>query len=123
MVQWLNNLKLTALLIVFVSEIVAQPVISGTTVKGYKDPNTHENFRKRRKTVSAWQINQLRRGALVVRLPTNRMLINELRKRGEDDQAEIKRLEQAAANLNMMRAFRDNYRFSKVYFIYSSSSD
>jgi hypothetical protein len=39
------------------------------------------------------------------------------------DLAEKKRLEMAAVNISIMRSFIYNYDFSKVYFIYSSSSD
>jgi len=88
----------------------------------YKDPKQFERFYKRRNTIAAWQINQLKTGALVVRLRTNNLLISELQKE-DPDFAEKKRLEMAATNINIMRSFIYNYDFSKVYFIYSSSSD
>jgi hypothetical protein len=101
----------------------SQPVSAATDHKDYKDPKTHEKFRKRRMAVAAWQINQLKRGALVVKLRRNNLLISELKKRGDDHLAEKARLEQAAINRNTIKAFLDNYRFSKVYFIYSTSLD
>jgi hypothetical protein len=91
--------------------------------KDYKDPDQHDRFFRRRKLVGAWQINQLKTGALVVRLKTNKTLIDALRKNGNEVLAEKKRLETLAMNLNISRAFRTNYDFSKVYFIYSNSSD
>jgi hypothetical protein len=123
MVHWLSKTSLILVILFFADSILAQPATGGTSTEDYKDAKTHEKFRKRRQTVSAWQINQLKRGALVIRLKTNHMLINELKKRGEIHDAEKARMEQAAINLNMMRAFLNNYRFSKVYFIYSNSSD
>ncbi len=122
MVQWLNNACALALAVCFTSAASAQSV-SETNSKDYKDAKTHEKFRKRRMAVSAWQINQLKQGALVVRLKTSSHLINGLKKRGDDIQAEKARIEQLAINKNYMRAFLDKYSFSKMYFIYSNSSD
>ena len=122
MVHWLNKGCALALLVCFAAALKAQSV-SETNSKDYKDAKTHEKFRKRRMAVSAWQINQLKQGALVVRLKTSSHLINGLKKRGEDIQAEKARIEQLAINKNYMRAFLEKYTFSKVYFIYSNSSD
>jgi hypothetical protein len=91
--------------------------------KDYKNKEQFERFLKRRKVVGAWQINQLRTGALVVRLKTNKILINALLKQGDIVSAREKQFEMKCININIMRAFRYNYDFSKVYFIYSSSSD
>lgn len=110
-------------LVMLVSLTFGQQQNASTIPKDYKDPKTHEKFRKRRMAVSAWQINQLKRGALVVRLKTNNLLISQLKKRGDDHLAEKARLEQAAININTMRAYLNHYKFSKVYFIYSHSTD
>ena len=91
--------------------------------KDYKDSDQYERFFRRRKLVGAWQINQLKKGALVVRLKTNKTLINTLLKNGNTLLAEKKRLETLAMNLNISKAYRNSYDFSKVYFIYSNSSD
>ncbi len=91
--------------------------------KDYKDPVQFEKFRKRRMVIAAWQINQLKNGAIVVRLKTNQKLIDGLNKQGKTTLADEKRLEQFAINLNTMRAYINNYTFSKVYFIYSYNSD
>ncbi|MBL7931391.1 MAG: hypothetical protein JNL60_05800, partial [Bacteroidia bacterium] len=91
--------------------------------KDYKDPEQFDKFYKRRKMISAWQINKLKEGALVIRLKTNKLLIDALQKEGKDELAEQKRMEALGINKNISRAFRKNYTFSKIYFIYSSSSD
>jgi len=91
--------------------------------KDYKDKKQFEKFSKRRAAIGAWQINQLREGALVVRLKTNNLLINSLLKQGDTILAKEKQLETDAVNLNTIRAYVYNYTFSKVYFVYSSSSD
>ncbi|HRD37790.1 MAG TPA: hypothetical protein PLC65_04095, partial [Bacteroidia bacterium] len=53
----------------------------------YKDNSQFEHFYKRRTAISKWQINQLKNGALVVRLHNNKKLIESLRKMGKADLA------------------------------------
>lgn len=91
--------------------------------KDYKDPEQFDKFYKRRKLVAAWQINQLKKGALVVKLKTNKYLLDALNKDGNTLLAEQKRMENLAMNLNISRAYRKNYNFSKLYFIYSNYGD
>ena len=91
--------------------------------KDYKDKDQFERFYKRRVAIAAWQINQLREGALVVRLKTNELLIQSLLKQNQTNLALEKQLETAAINVNTMRAYINNYTFSKLYFIFSNSSD
>jgi hypothetical protein len=89
----------------------------------YKDPKQFEKFGKRRAVVGSWQINQLKTGALVVRLKTNKKLIDALKKDGNNDMAAEKEREQYAINKHTMFAYMDFMKFCKVYFIYSNSSD
>ncbi|MDX2172584.1 MAG: hypothetical protein SFY56_05645 [Bacteroidota bacterium] len=89
----------------------------------YKNSEQFKNFRKRRKLIGAWQINELKNGALVVRLKTNNTLINSLIKQGNKQLAYQKQLQQYAVNKNAMLAYIDNYKFSKLYFISSDSSN
>lgn len=91
--------------------------------KDYKDPVAHEQFNKRRMAVGAWQINELKKGALVVRLKTNKMLLDELNKQGKPELAKEKELELHAINKNTMIAYLDRFKFCKVYFIASNHSD
>ena len=123
MAQLLSKTLIVLVCLVFFNPAFAQPVTGSHGNEDYKEPKSHEKFRKRRITVAAWQINQLKEGALVVRLNTNQILINELKKRGQDDLAEKARLEQAAININTIRAYLHNYKFSPVYFLYSNHSD
>jgi len=55
--------------------------------KEYKDSKQFENFYKRRNAIGKWQINQLKNGALLVRLQTNKTLIEGLKKMGKADLA------------------------------------
>ena len=121
MVRKLNKLCFLLLLIWQGAFIHAQVIRLGD--KDYKDEEQFEKFSKRRKMVAAWQISQLKEGALVVRLRTNHLLEEALIKKGKVRLAEEKRLETQAINMNTMRAYINHYTFSKVYFIYSNSSD
>lgn len=89
----------------------------------YKDPKQFEKFSKRKNIIGAWQINQLKKGALVVRLKTNKKLIDALKAEGKEDMARQKELDQYAINKNTMLAYMDYLKFCKVYFIYSHNSD
>lgn len=89
----------------------------------YKDNSQFKNFYKRRFAISKWQINQLKSGALVVRLHNNRTLIESLKKMGKADLATQKEYEMLAVNKNIMLAFKKQYTFSALYFFYASASD
>jgi hypothetical protein len=123
MARSLNNLFLFAsLLISYVcfgqteSDAVFRP-------KDYKSQDQFKHFYKRREIISKWQINQLKNGALVVRLHSNRNLIEQLKKKGHADLATQKEHETFALNKDITNAFLKHYAFSKVYFIYSHHSD
>lgn len=125
MVQWSNKYWLFFVLWL----AIARPAFcqfedKELNEKDYKDPNEFEKFYRRRHLIAAWQINQLRdSGALVVRLKTNKLLIDELNRSGKSELATQKQLEQFAINKNLMFAYLENFRFCKVYFIFSNSSD
>ena len=89
----------------------------------YKNQDQFKHFAKRREIVAGWQINQLKTGALLVRLHNNQKLIEGLKKMGQADLAAQKEHEQMAINKNIVLAFTKCYTFSKVYFFYSSNSD
>ncbi|MGZ3883220.1 MAG: hypothetical protein ACXVP0_07285 [Bacteroidia bacterium] len=89
----------------------------------YKEGDQFSHFKKKRDAISKWQINQLKNGALIVRLHDNRMLIESLKKKGMADIAVQKEHEAFALNKNIVRAFIKNYTFSKVYFFYGHNSD
>jgi hypothetical protein len=91
--------------------------------KDYKDNSQFKNFYKRRFIIAKWQINQLKNGALIVRLHNNKTLIEGLRKMGKADLATQKEYEMLAVNKNIVLAFKKYYTFSPVYFYFSSNSD
>ena len=91
--------------------------------KDYKNDEQFRNFNKRRQAVSKWQVNELKNGALMVRLASNKKTIEILRKNKQEDLATQKEQETFAINKGIVRAFSKYYNFSKVYFFYSHSSD
>ncbi|MCZ4407641.1 hypothetical protein O3Q51_02390 [Cryomorphaceae bacterium 1068] len=76
-----------------------------------------------RRMVAMNQIRDLRRGALLVRLPTSQPLITALNERGATDKTQevIRAVE--TENRAIVSAFKANYSFSEVYFFYSNYSE
>lgn len=89
----------------------------------YKDQKQFEHFMRRRNAIGKWQINQLKTGALVVRLHNNKNLVESLKKMGKADLAAQKELELMAVNKNIVMAFTRFYKFSKIYFFFADHSD
>jgi hypothetical protein len=125
MAQSLSKQIWVPFVFILLAELASAQVQAGEASRNadYKDPVQHEKFYKRRNAVSAWQINQLKNGALVVRLKTNKLAIDELNKAGKTDLARQKELESFAINKITMIAFRDYFNFCKVYFLSSNFSD
>lgn len=122
--QWLNK-KIAFILLGCLAGnfYFAQVGTEAPVYKDYKEPKQFDKFYQRRKLISAWQINQLKEGALVVKLKTNNLSIDALTKSGNKMMARKKTLEMLAINLNLTRAYRSIYNFSKVYFMFSNYSD
>lgn len=71
------------------------------------------------KILSRSQILQLKDGALILRLKTNDKSIEKYRKSGRNDIAEKIIAENYKRNLVIADAFRTQFNFCKVYFIYT----
>ena len=122
--QMLSKILFASVLSCLIStQTFSQEKQYGTNTFDYKDPDQFKNFNKRRKVIAVWQINELKEGAVVVRLKNNKLLLDQLKKTGKEGMAEKKVLEQYAINKNTMMAYKDFLVFCKVYFIYSNSSD
>jgi hypothetical protein len=128
MVPRLSNIVFFVLLVLS-SSVFAQKNSDGvqrTPNEDYQKQGEKNDFRKygrRSETISKWQINQLKKGALIVRLPTNAEAIKQLRLAGNTQLADKKENETMAINALYYRAISKEYKFSKLYFIYSTSSD
>lgn len=80
------------------------------------------SFRRQLKASTKVQINQLKEGALLVRLQTKRNSINALKKIGKNKLADDLEKKQAEYNLNIISAFRAKFIFCPVYFFFSDYS-
>lgn len=124
MVQWLSNkFCLFVLFALGTPVFVAQVEEITPEYNDYKNPDQFYKFHNRAKVVAAWQINKLKEGALVVRLKTNKALIDALLAKGNEDVAKQKIAETYIINKNTLRAYVRNFTFCKLYFMYSSASD
>lgn len=68
------------------------------------------------------QINQLKNGALLVRLQTKNKSISALRKNGNDKLADKIETEQKSRNMEIVSAFKAGFNFCPVYFFFSDDS-
>ncbi len=73
--------------------------------------------------VAAQQLKALKNGALVVRLKTNDKSIAAYRSMGKNELANKIVAEREALNRKISDAFRYNFSFCKVYFIYAKNTD
>ena len=72
---------------------------------------------------AASEIYDLKHGALVVRLKTNDKSVEAYRNAGQTTLADKIVAERAEMNQKIMAAFKYNFTFCKVYFIYSRSTE
>jgi len=91
--------------------------------KDFQSKKDFKKYSKKAVQVSAWQIQNLKFGALVVRLQNNKRKIEAYRKVGNEKAARETIARTQYLNKVVMRSFLDKYDFSKVYFIYAQSSD
>lgn len=79
-------------------------------------------YRKQLNAITKVQINELKDGALLVRLKTKKNSIAALQKIGKNEAAEKLELKQAAYNLNIVTSFKKYFTFCPTYFFYSDYS-
>lgn len=91
--------------------------------KDFQDQKSFKKFGKRSVQISAWQVQNLKFGAMVVRLQNNKRKIEAYRKVGNEKAALETIARTQYLNKVVIRSFLKKYDFSKVYFIYAQSSD
>lgn len=91
--------------------------------KDYQDKKGFEKFKKRSAQVSAWQIQNLKFGAIVVRLQNNQRKIDAYKKIGDKNNLYETMAKTQFLNKMMIRSILKEVDFCKVYFIYAQSSD
>lgn len=75
------------------------------------------------RTKAIMQINALKSGALVVRLKTNDKSIDAYRNSGRNDIADRMEAERLVQNQKIATAFKTNFDFCPVYFMYSRNTN
>ena len=109
----LNKFLFIFFLFVFTDAFTQSNVDNDYNQKDYKNPDQFSHYNKRRKAVSKWQINQLKTGALMVRLKTNDKAIAYLKKEGKIDLATQKE-NTPANNIPSQKAETSFDDFSKM---------
>jgi len=106
----MNKTILTLLILLFSTIGFAQ----GKTKKN--------NARKQAVKMSKQQINQMKNGALLVRLKTKKKSIEALRKSGRNSKADKLEKKQAKYNMGIVNGFKTDFDFCPTYFFYSDYS-
>ncbi len=91
--------------------------------KDFQNQKDFKKYHRRAVQISAWQIQNLKFGAIVVRLQNNRRKIDAYRKIGNEKAALETIAKTEYNNRNIIRAYTAYYDFSKIYFIYAQNSD
>ncbi len=91
--------------------------------KDYQEKTDFKKYRKRAEEISAWQIQNLKFGAIVVRFQNNNLKIEACKRIGDIKREKEIRAETQFYIKTMMKAFALNFNFCKVYFMYAQSSD
>lgn len=91
--------------------------------KDYLDKEEFKKYSRRAVQVAAWQIQNLKFGALVVRLQNQKRQIEAYKKVG-NEKAMLQTIARTEYfNSLIMRSYKTYFTFCKVYFIYGQSSD
>ena len=68
-------------------------------------------------------INEMKDGAVLVRLKTSKLQIDKLLEMGKLDLAKEKVMLQRKKNLEIVTAFSEHFKFCRVYFFHSNNSE
>lgn len=121
MVRLLSKIVFIFLFVFVFTEVKAQTERSSD--KDYHNKEEFKKYRRRADQVSSWQIQNLKFGAIVVRLQNNKRKIDAYKKIGDLQSATMVQAETQNHNKVVMRSVMKELTFCKVYFIYSQSSD
>jgi hypothetical protein len=111
------------LLIFLLTSLTALSQEEKSGEKDYLDKGQFIRYRKRADQLASWQIQNLKFGALVVRLQSNQLKTDACKRTGNHQLAKKIIAETQFYNKTVMKAYLQNYNFSKVYFIYAQNSD
>jgi hypothetical protein len=108
--------RILLILVFILCFISANSQDSGTKSK-------HVFYRKQMNIVTKKQVNDLKNGALLVRLKTKKSTIDVLRKNGRIKEADEIEAKQAIFNKNIICAFKYKFDFCPTYFFFSDYSN
>lgn len=118
----LSNRMLCSFLLLLISiSLVAQEV--PVNEREYHNKDQFKKYGKRADIVAAWQVQNLKFGAVVVRFQTNQRKIDGYRKLGQEKKALEVIAETEFYTKLMMKAYAKEFSFCKVYFMFAHSSD
>ena len=123
MVQKLNKFACCVFVLLTTFCVAQNDGVKSPVYTDYKSDTTYKNFDKLRYKVAYAQINALKKGALLVRLKTNKRAISKLKSAGNYDLATNLEKETELENKIIMSAYKKEFTFCPVYFFYSESSD
>ena len=76
-----------------------------------------------RKDTATDQLNNMKSGVMLIRLPTNEAKIAKLKKMGRNDLAKKESAEMAQFQTDILKSFKKNFTFCPVYYYYSDKSE
>lgn len=121
MARLLNKIIIVCVLMFAAFNLNAQTERSSD--KDYHNKEEFKKYRRRADQVSSWQIQNLKFGAIVVRLQNNKRKIDAYKKVGDMAGAALVQAETQYHNKVIMRSVLKELTFCKVYFMYSQNSD
>ncbi len=119
----LNNICIILLILVIKNTYSQYNDVEKPIYRDYKNDSVFKDFNNLRFKVAYAQINLLKKGALLVRLKTNAITINRLKKAGNIDLATQIERETQLTNKAIIRAYNKEFTFCPVYFFTSDYSD
>lgn len=75
-----------------------------------------------RKDTATDQLNNMQSGVMLIRLPTNKAKIAQLKKMGRSDLAKKESAEMAQFHTDILKTFEKHFTFCPVYYYYSDKS-
>jgi hypothetical protein len=91
--------------------------------KDYQNSEEFKKFRRRSIKVSSWQIQNLKFGAIVIRLQNDQRKVDGYLKIGDKKSAALVQAESQYRNRSIISAALSQLDFCKVYFMFSQNSD
>jgi hypothetical protein len=110
MVRWLNKIFF------FILFAYGQLFSQENECQKYQDKS---KFARKAKYLAAWQIQQLKKGAVIIRIPDEVSKIKQLINKGQEEAAAIRYEKYVRKYKNRYRAFVTEFSFCRFYFLFA----